>query len=130
MRTDSNGGAGPNYWPNSLNGPAPDISAKEPAFDVSGMADRYPFSHPDNDFVQAGDLYRKVMTDKDRENLVGNIVDHLGKAQKRLQLRQAALLFKADGDYGRRVAKGLGLDVKEVERLAAMKQEDRAKATS
>jgi catalase len=70
------------------------------------------------------------MSDEDREHLIGNIVAHLGGAQKRIQLRQTALFYKADPDYGRRVAKGLGLAVKEVERLAAMSQQDRAKATS
>jgi catalase len=49
--------------------------------------------------------------------------------QKRIQLRQTALFFKADPDYGSRVAKGLGLDVKEVERIASMTHEERAKAT-
>ena len=70
------------------------------------------------------------MTDQDRTNLIGNIVDHLGGAQKRIQLRQTALFFKADPDYGRRVAEGLGLELAEVERLAGMSQEERAKATS
>ena len=70
------------------------------------------------------------MTEQDRENLVGNIVDHLGGAQKRIQLRQTALFYKADPDYGTRVAKGLGLDVKEVEKLASMSQEERAAATA
>ena len=70
------------------------------------------------------------MKEPERKNLVGNIVDHLGKAQKRIQLRQAALFYKADPDYGRRVAEGLGLDAKEVERLAKLSQEERAKATA
>ena len=80
--------------------------------------------------MQPGNLYRRVMTDQDRTNLVGNIVDHLGGAQKRIQLRQTALFFKADPDYGRRVAQGLGLDLAEVERLAAMSHEERARATA
>ncbi|MCP4666036.1 MAG: catalase, partial [Deltaproteobacteria bacterium] len=46
-----------------------------------------------------------------------------------IQLRQTALFFKADPGYGRSVAEGLGLDVTEVERLAGMSQEERAKAT-
>jgi catalase len=129
MRVDANAGGGPNYWPNSFDGPAPDPRAGEPPFDVSGQAGRYPFTYPNDDFVQPGNLYRTVMTDQDRENLVGNIVDHLGKAQKRIQMRQTALFYKADPDYGRRVAQGLGLDVKEVERLAAMSHEERARAT-
>jgi len=70
------------------------------------------------------------MTDEDRAHLIGNIVGHLGGAQKRLQLRQTALFYKADADYGTRVAEGLGLDVEEVKRLAAMPQEERVCATS
>jgi catalase len=70
------------------------------------------------------------MTDSDRDHLIGNITTHLCNAQKRIQLRQAAISYKADAEYGRRVAEGLGLDVKEVERLAAMSQEERAKATA
>jgi catalase len=38
--------------------------------------------------------------------------------------------MKADREYGQRVAEGLGLNVKEVEKLAEMSQEDRAKATA
>jgi len=129
MRFDANGGVRPNYWPNSFGGPAPDPTAGEPPFEVAGHAGRHPYTHPNDDFVQAGNLYRKVMTGKDRDHLIGNIVDHLGGAQKRIQMRQAALFYKADPDYGRHVAEGLELDVKEVERLAEMSQDERAKAT-
>jgi len=129
MRTDSNGGGGPNYWPNSFNGAEPDKSVKEPPMEISGQADRYPYTHPNDDFVQPGNLYRDVMSEQDREHLVGNIVGHLGGAQKRIQLRQTALFFKADQDYGSRVAKGLKLDIKEVEKLANMSHDERAKAT-
>lgn len=77
--------------------------------------------------MQAGDLYRKAMTDIDRDHLISNFVGHLGAAQKRIQLRQTAIFYKADPDYGRRVARGLKLDEKEVERLAKMSSEERAK---
>jgi catalase len=130
MRLDSNGGGGPNYWPNSFGGPEPDPTAAEPAFEVSGLAARQRYSHPNDDSQQAGVLYRKVMTDQDRDHLIGNIVAHLGGAQKRIQLRQTALFYKADPDYGRRVAEKLGLKVKEIELLAGMSEEERAKATS
>ncbi|MGA7874717.1 MAG: catalase, partial [Desulfoferrobacter sp.] len=129
MRVDGNGGGGPNYWPNSFGGPAPDPAVGEPPFNVTGEAARHPFSHPNDDFEQAGNLYRKVMNDTDREHLIGNIVRHLNGAIKRIRYRQAALFYKADDDYGRRVAEGLGLDVKQMERLAAMSAEERAAAT-
>ena len=130
MRFDSNGGGSPNYYPNSFGGPAPEPEAAAPAFEVSGKAARQRYTHPNDDFVQAGDLYRKAMNDEDRDHLIGNIVAHLGNAQKRIQLRQTALFYKADPDYGRRVAEGLGLDAKEVGRLAEMCQEERAEATA
>ncbi|MFH1888080.1 MAG: catalase [Pseudomonadota bacterium] len=130
MRTDGTGGSGPNYWPNSFNGPGPDEALKQPGMGLEGDSGRYAYTHPNDDFVQPGNLYRHVMSDMDREHLVNNIVGHLGGAQHRIQLRQAALFLKADEDYGKRVAQGLGLDLGEVKRLAAMSREDRATATS
>lgn len=130
MRGDANGGGGPNYYPNSMGGAEPDPHAAQPPLDISGTAKRYAYTLTDDDFVQAGDLYRKVMTDMDRDHLIGNIVSHLGKAQKRIQMRQTALFYKADTEYGLRVAEGLGLDPVRIESLAAMSQEDRVDATS
>ncbi len=129
MRVDANGEGGPNYWPNSFGGPVPDPKTGEPPFEVSGPAGRYAFTFPNDDFVQPGNLYRNVMKDHDRDHLIGNIVSHLGGAQKRIQMRQCALFCKADPDYGRRVAEGLGLDLKAVQGLAEMSHEERARAT-
>jgi catalase len=129
MRLDDNGKGGPNYWPNSFGGPESDPGMAPPAIDIAGMAARHAYQLGDVDFVQAGALYRKVMTEEDRAHLVGNIVGHLKNAQKRLQLRQTALFYKADAEYGERVAKGLGLDVGEIKKLAAMSQEERVRAT-
>ena len=94
------------------------------------MATRHVYESWDVDFVQAGDLYRKVMSDMERDHLVGNIVSHLNKAQVRIQLRQTALFYKVDVEYGEHVAQGLKLDCAEVKRLAAMSQEERVRATS
>lgn len=129
MRFDRNGSGDPNYWPNSAGGPEPDSSYTVPSIDISGMAARHAYEPGDVDFVQAGVLFRRVMTDMDRDHLVDNIVTHLSGAQKRIQLRQTALFHKADVEYGNRVATGLGLNLAEVERLAAMSQDERAKAT-
>jgi len=129
MRLDNNSGGDPNYWPNSFGGPSPDPEMTPPPIDVSGMAARHAYELGDVDFVQPGDLYRKVMSDDDRAHLISNIVSHLKNAQTRIQLRQSAIFYKADKDYGERVAKGLELSVDEVKKLASMSQDDRVKAT-
>ncbi len=119
----------PNYYPNTFGGAAPDSSYQMPPVDVQGMVARHEYVLSDIDFIQAGELYNRVMSDNDKANLVKNIVSHLKNAQKRLQLRQTALFYKAHVDYGIQIAKGLGLDVNEVIRLAGMPQEERVRAT-
>jgi catalase len=130
MRMDNNGGNTPNYYPNTFGGPVPDPRLAVPPVDVSGMAARHPYELSDIDFVQAGDLYRKVMTELDKNHLVGNIVSHLGHAEKRIQFRQTAIFYKVDEDYGSRVAQGLSLNLEEVKHLAKISQEERVKSTS
>jgi catalase len=122
MRFDDNGGAGPNYYPNSFGGPSPDPSAAMPPVDVSGVAARQPYTHPNDDFVQAGNLYRDAMTDDDRTHLVSNIAGHLGGADRRIQVRQCAIFYRADAEYGTRVAESLGLDAAEVRQAAEASQ--------
>jgi catalase len=63
-------------------------------------------------------------------HLIVTITSHVCTAQKRIQLRQTALFYKAEPEYGSRGADGLGPDINEVKRLAEMPQEDRAKATA
>lgn len=130
MRVDDGGGSGPNYWPNSFGGPGPDPAAQEPPFALEGQAGRHEYNFDNDDFVQPGNLYRNVMTDEARDHLVGNIVDHLGGAQMRIQERQAAVFYKCDADYGTRVAQGLGLNLARVKDLAAMSKQERAAVTS
>ncbi len=84
----------------------------------------------DDDYFQAGELYRRVLSGTDRDHLISNIANHLGGALKRIQYRQAALFYKADADYGTRVADALNLDKARVKKLASLSDEERAEATS
>lgn len=121
---------GPNYYPNSFEGPQPDKKYTVPPVDVSGIATRHEYELSDIDYIQAGDLYGRVLSEYDKANLVGNIVAHIQNAAKRIQLRQTAIFYKAHEDYGTRIASGLGLDINEVKRLAAMTHEERVRATA
>jgi catalase len=110
MRFDNNGGASPNYEPNSFNGPKADPTYGAPALEFSGPAQRTAYRLTDNDFVQPGDLYR-LMSEEAKARLVDNLVDHMRAAKKEIQVRQVQHFFRADPDYGTRVAKGLGIEI-------------------
>ena len=130
MRTDGNGGGGPNYYPNTFGGPGPDSGASEPGLSVTGETGRFEYAHPNDDYEQPRSLYAVVMDDTDRAHLIANIAGHLGGARERLQLRQTALFYRVDPDYGTRIAEAIGIDAGEVSRLAALSQEELVAETS
>lgn len=110
MAVNGNGGRTPNYEPNSVGGPkqAPQL-IEHPQRLGSDVMVRQKTTHPNDDFVQAGMLYRDAMSEYDRSRLVHNIVGHLKNAKKEIQMRQVQVFSKVDKDYGRRIAQGLGL---------------------
>ncbi|WP_165024430.1 catalase [Dysgonomonas sp. ZJ279] len=120
----------PNYYPNSFDGAQPDAKFTPPSIDVQGMAARHEYILGDIDFIQAGDLYGRVLSDYDKTNLINNIVGHIKNAQPRIQYRQTALFYKAHPEYGTRIANGLGIDIERVKQLASLSQEERIKATA
>lgn len=132
MVTDENYGSTANYYPNSVNDYAeakhiPDVPAL--ALEEAKIA-RYTLEVTEDDYFQAGELYRRVMNAADRDHLISNIAGHLSGALERIQYRQAAVFYKADKDYGTRVATALGLDISKVTALAALSDEERAAATA
>ncbi len=130
MNVDGNGGGGPNYYPNTVSGtPQPDLSFAPPAIEVQAVIDRHTRPTEDVDFIQPGELYRRVLDDEGKAHLISNITGHLCNAKQSLQYRQTALFYKADKDYGARIAKELQLDLGRVAKLADMTQEERVAAT-
>jgi catalase len=109
MRFDGTSGRGPNYEPNSFGGPAGDITLKEPPLRISGDADRYDHRAGNEDYSQAGDLFR-LMNKDEQARLVDNIARSMNGVPKDIQLRQIAHFLKADPEYGRGIARALGLE--------------------
>lgn len=131
MVVNANYGATANYYPNSVNeyAEAKHVNGTpEVALEEAKLA-RHKITINDDDFFQAGELYRRVLSEQDKTNLVSNIIGHLGAALKRIQYRQTALFYKADVEYGTRVAAGLNLNIDKVVELSNMNEEERAKAT-
>jgi catalase len=110
MRFDDNGGKAVNYEPNSFGGPTEVNEHKQAAFPVSGVAENAAYDHHDH-YTQAGDLYR-LMSEEERERLVANIVAAMKPVQRDdIKQRQICHFYKADPEYGTRIAQGLGLQV-------------------
>ena len=109
MRFDGNSGGSPNYEPNSFGGPVQDPSLREPPLRVSGDADRYDHRVGNEDYSQAGNLFR-LMSAEEKARLIGNIVRAMKTVPREIQLRQIGHFYRADPNYGLGVARGLGVE--------------------
>ena len=107
MRADGNGGGSVNYEPNSMEGPKEDAKFKEPPLKISGDADRYDHRKGNDDFTQAGNLYRLLIPDQ-RERLHQAIAGAMIGVPKEIIERQLAHFAKADPSYAEGVKKALG----------------------
>ena len=107
MRFDGNDGGAVNYEPNSFGGPV-EGGASEPPLKIEGDADRYDHRAGNDDYTQAGDLFR-LMTPDQRQRLIDNLVRAMQSVPEEIQQRQISHFRKADPAYGEGVARGLGL---------------------
>jgi catalase len=113
MRFDDNGGASPNYEPNSFGGPAEDKRYVERPKHVSGTVARHNHRDDSDYYTQPGNLFR-LMTPDQRQRLIGNIAAGLAQTPRNIQERQLCHFFRADPAYGEGVAKALGIPVQEL----------------
>jgi catalase len=107
-RFDDNGGVGPNYEPNSFGGPVEQHQYTERPMPISGDAARYDHHDGNDDYKQAGDLYRLMKPDE-RERLIHNIACSMKGIPERIIKLQVGHFTKADAEWGRRVAEALGV---------------------
>jgi len=109
MRFDTHGGRSKNYEPNGYDGPAQTGAPYEHAYAVAGSVGPHGLARhaQDNDFVQAGALYR-VMKDDERKRLVDNIAGGLARVSRQAVVDHSLEHFrKADPEYGKRVAEAV-----------------------
>ncbi len=122
MRYRHNGNQ-PVYAPNSYGGPQADPERyADGGWHTSGeiMRSAYTRHAEDNDFGQAGTLYRKVLSATDRDHLVNNIVSHMSQGVERfIQERAVALWLQVDEELGTRIATGIGLSVPKAQTASA-----------
>ncbi|MBP1950635.1 catalase [Virgibacillus litoralis] len=109
----SNGSGSVNYEPNSYDTePKEDPASKISPFEVYGEADSVSYDSDDH-YTQAGDLYRLMSADE-KDRLIDAFVGHMKPVDKdEIKLRQIEHFYKADPEWGERIASGLGLSVPE-----------------
>jgi len=106
MRFDDNGSRSKNYEPNSYDGPAPTDEAYDLGYDASGLVGPHGLikHRDDDDFVQAGALYR-LMPEDSKQRLIANLAGSLARVTREDVIERAIGHFlTADVGYGRRLA--------------------------
>ncbi|RVU54505.1 catalase [Anaerosphaera multitolerans] len=125
MRVDGNKGSELHYSPNSYGGwqDSPDVALHP---DKGGEAKRYDFREDDHDyFTQPGLLFR-AMTSEQQLVLFENTARNLGDSTLQIKHRHIVNCYQADPEYGKGVAKALGIDIESVDltpRLSRSREE-------
>jgi catalase len=109
MRFDAPAGPDAYYEPNSFSGPVQDERFREPPLKVSGDADRYDHRQGNDDYSQAGDLFR-LMSDDQQQQLFNNFAAAMEDVPGDIIARQLGHFHKADPAYAAGVAKAMGFD--------------------
>lgn len=101
----------PVYAPNSVGGPKADSAYELPNWQIEAgeiVRTAYVKHAEDDDFGQAGTLYRKVLSDTDRDHMVTNIVGHLkGGVTPDMQRRAIAYWAQVDANLAARIQSAL-----------------------
>lgn len=98
------GNADAYYEPNSVGGPVEDASYAEPPLALEGPADRYDHRVGNDDFTQAGDLFR-LLDDGEKVRLCRNLAESMAGVPEAIIERQLAHFAKADPRYAEGVRK-------------------------
>lgn len=101
------------YEPNSVNGPSENPSFKEPPLRIHGNADRYNHRIGNDDYTQAGNLFR-LMSSDEQQRLMDNIAGAMQGVPTEIIKRQVGLFYRCDPNYGIGVATRMGLSASDL----------------
>lgn len=106
MRFDEPKATDAYYEPNSFDGPKENPDFKLPAFSAEGNIDRFNHRENNDDYTQAGNLFRLMSADE-KARLMDNLAGAMRGVPKEIIERQIAHFTKADPAYGKGVAERL-----------------------
>jgi catalase len=113
MRTDGNYGRTTSYEPNSFSQWQQQPDYIEQPLMITGDAAHWDHRDDDDYFSQPGNLFC-LMNEQQKTSLFNNTAEAVGGAQHFIQIRRIRNCYMADPDYGRGVAKALGLSMEVV----------------
>lgn len=114
MRADGNLGSENHYEPNSY-GNWTESREHELPPEAGGDVFRFDFREDDHNYYQMpGDLYR-AMTQDQKQVLCENTARNMGDATLQIKHRWIDHCYKADPDYGQRLANALNIDLESVD---------------
>lgn len=108
MRFDGNAGRLDNYEPNGFGGPVQDEAFAEPPLRISGDADRYDAHKGNDNFTQAGNLYR-LFTEAQKDQITSVIAGTMKGIPEEILIPAIANFSLCDPDYGKRIAEKVGI---------------------
>ncbi|SMO72502.1 catalase [Melghirimyces algeriensis] len=101
-----------NYEPNRFeDSPKEDPAYRESETPISGVTGRRKF-HKTDDFTQAGELWRSF-SESEQNHLIRNLANDLKKTNEKTQMLAICNFYRADREYGQRLADALGIDISE-----------------
>lgn len=106
MKYDIPKGNSAYYEPSNFDGPKEDVKFNEPPLNISGDADRYNHRDGNDDYTQAGDLFR-MFDDKQKQRLFDNIAAAMQDVPQNIIDKQMVHFEKADPEYAAGIKKSL-----------------------
>ena len=111
---DNNQGGGPHYYPNNQGIYESQPEHKKPPFPTD---DGYEYNYrqdDDNYFEQPGKLFR-LQSEDAKERIFTNTANAMDGVSKDVKVRHIRHCYKADPEYGKGVAKALGIDINQID---------------
>ena len=110
MRVDGNHGAKTSYEPNSFGAWTEQPEYKIPRTPISGDGDSWNFREDDDDYYSQPGRRFRAMNSEQKERLFANTARAMCDVPEFIKRRHIEHCTKADPEYGKGVAKALGLE--------------------
>lgn len=94
------------YEPNSFGGPVQDDKYKEPPLKISGNADRYNHREGNDDYTQAGDLFR-LFDEGQKSRLFANIAESMEGVPQNIIDKALEHFDRVEPEYGQGIRNAL-----------------------